>query len=129
MLDREGDYYLCFECDQKLSRRQQSQKKEIEKSQGLVIDRVELVGLKTEGLLSMRSYVYLALRLDGIEKQLHKINTRSFCQKWGVSKTDYLIAIASLNKKGVIDMKLPDISARAYSHQEKMEILERGLNE
>ena len=77
----------------------------------------------------MRTYIYLALRLDGIEKRLQKIPTQSFCENWGVSQTDYLIAIASLNKKGVIDYLLPDLSARAYSPQEKLAILERELND
>ena len=98
-------------------------------SSAYIIDREELIGLRTEGLLSIRIYVYFALRIDAFENEMQTINTQNFCTRWKIAETDYLIAIASLKKKGCLDLQFSDVSARAYSYQEKIHLMESQLNE
>ena len=132
------NYYLCDSCNAKVEKRIASQRRKKKptatkpsraKAKKYVVDEKELFGLKAMGLVPARTYVYLALRIDGYQKAMQSIDPQKFCEKWGLSRNDFLIAIAGLNKKGVVDIEVANIDVKAYSHEEKQEHAKRAINE
>jgi len=112
-------YYLCPRHAESIKERQAKASKT-----GIWIDEMELKGQKSEGLISLRYYVYLALRIDGVSGSIKKVEPSIFCKKWAISREDFITAIASLSKKGVLVMNVKDIEAQALSHKERLENME-----
>ncbi|MGL5061897.1 MAG: hypothetical protein ACRC62_18155 [Microcoleus sp.] len=94
----------------------------------IVLDRNELMGLKAEGLIPLRGYIYCALRIDGLTRQIKPLKMFDFCQRWGLTETDVIAAIANLGKKGIVKIKV-NVEAQAITHDDRikeMEIAARG---
>lgn len=94
---------------------------------GIVMDEVELKGLRAEGLTTTRFYVYMALRIDGVSGAMKTVQISDFCQKWAVGHEDFIAAIASLSKKGVVAMNLKGLDAQAITHKERIESMEKAV--
>jgi len=92
----------------------------------IVIDRDELLGLKIEGLVSLRSYVYFALRIDGVASELKSLDLAAFCDRWSVNEADVVGAIASLSKKGIV-RSVFRVDAQAVTHKERVAAMEESL--
>lgn len=67
-----------------------------------IINRAELLRLKSMGLVQDRLYVYLALKLDYPSDFHPSINIELFCEDWKITESELAIAIAQLQKKGVL---------------------------
>jgi hypothetical protein len=114
-------YYLCPSHIESMAARQAKAK-----PVGIVMDEAELKGLRAEGLISMRFYVYMALRIDGISGAMKTVQILGFCQKWAVTQEEFITAIASLSKKGIVSMRLNGLEAQAITHKERLENLEKA---
>lgn len=89
----------------------------------IILDEKELKGLKIEGLIPVRTYIYLALRIDGLTDQVKPLKMAKFCARWSVTEADVIIAIASLSKKGIVKISAT-VSAQAMSHEERISTME-----
>lgn len=112
-----------FTCHQHAPRIKPSRPSE---AKPVVVDRDELLGLKIEGLVSLRTYIYFALRIDGISTSLQSLNMPGFCDRWGVSEVDVISAIASLSKKGIVKTVF-SVKAQAMTHKERLDGMEKSL--
>jgi hypothetical protein len=92
----------------------------------VVVDREELIGLKTEGLVTFRSYIYFALRIDGITTSVQSLNLADFCDRWAVNESDAIAAIAALSKKGIVKSVF-QVNAQVMSHKERIQAMEESL--
>jgi hypothetical protein len=93
---------------------------------GIIMDEAELKGLRAEGLTSMRFYVYMALRIDGIAGSMKSVQILEFCKKWAVTQEEFITAIAALSKKGIVSMRLSGLEAQAITHEERLENMEKA---
>ena len=89
----------------------------------IIFDEKELKGLKIEGLIPVRTYIYLALRIDGLTDQVKPLKMAKFCARWSVIEADVIMAIASLSKKGIVRISVT-VSAQAMSHEERISAME-----
>lgn len=94
-------------------------------SKHIVLDRNTLMGLKLEGLISMRGYIYVALQIDGLTKQVKPLNMVGFCARWSVTESDAIAAIANLNRKGLVKMRVV-VAAQVITHDERLQELEKA---
>lgn len=97
------------------------------KSSEIVLDYDELVGLKAEGLIPVRTYIYLAMRIEGMTEAIQSLDVLKLCKKYGVSETDLIAAIASLSKKGIVKAQF-EISAKAITHADRVAEMEAAFN-
>lgn len=116
-------YYLCPTHEKAIADRQAKAKLHL----AVLIDEQELKGLRAEGLTTMRFYVYMALRVDGIQGSMKAVQIPTFCQRWALSLEDFISAIASLSKKGIVVMDLKGLDAQAITHKERIESMEKGI--
>lgn len=120
--------WLCPEHAAK-SRQKQSSRKQVAAhlTQGAVIvDRDELLGLKAEGLIPIRTYVYLALRIDNVTEQLKPLDIRKFSKRWCLAIEDVISALASLSKKGIVVVDVQKLMAQTLTHQERKAAMEKA---
>jgi hypothetical protein len=114
-------YYLCPAHVASMAARQ-GQAKPV----GIIMDEAELKGLRAEGLISMRFYVYMALRIDGIAGSMKSVQILEFCQKWAVTQEEFITEIAALSKKGIVSMRLSGLEAQAITHKERLKNMEKA---
>jgi hypothetical protein len=114
-------YYLCPSHIASMAARQAKAK-----PVGIIMDEGELKGLRAEGLISMRFYVYMGLRIDGIAGSMKSVQILEFCQKWAVTQEEFITAIAALSKKGIVSMRLSGLEAQAMTHKERLENMEKA---
>lgn len=116
-------YYLCQVHDKKIKDR-----KITSTENPVILNSSELKGLKAEGLISLRFYVYMALRIEGITSSLKPVEISQFCNKWAIRSEDFLAAVASLSRKGIVKMNVPNFMAQAVTHDERIKELERSYD-
>jgi hypothetical protein len=114
-------YYLCPAHVVSMATRQAKAK-----PVGIIMDEAELKGLRAEGLISMRFYVYMALRIDGISGSMKSVQILGFCKKWAVTQEEFITAIAALSKKGIVSMRLNGLEAQAITYKERIESMEKA---
>lgn len=114
-------YYLCPAHVASMAARQSKAK-----AIGIIMDEPELKGLRAEGLISMRFYIYMALRIDGISGSMKTVQILEFCKKWAVTQEEFITAIAALSKKGIVSMRLNGLEAQAITHKERVENMEKA---
>lgn len=95
----------------------------------LILDRDELMALKAEKLLPLKTYVYLAFLIDKANVKAKVVQTQAFCAKWGISKQDFLIAIAQLEKKGLIQAGINSFMNEVKTPQEKRQDVINSMKE
>lgn len=125
-----GKYWLCLPCKNRIRMKQAEVRAEKYKKAALVIDREELLGLKADGLLPVKTYIYLALRLDypdGIPRS--GIDVFEFCTSWAVNQGDLLAAIGRLSKKGIVVLRSEKLSIKTRTRAERIAAMEAALNE
>lgn len=66
-----------------------------------LIDRDELLQLKEKNLISIKLYVYLALKLS-YNTSSPSVDIPSFCEQWQLEEAEFATAIAQLHKKKVL---------------------------
>jgi hypothetical protein len=98
------------------------------RANAVVVDRDELFGLKAEGLVSLRTYVYLALRIEGVGSNLKCLDLTAFAFRWNLQREDCIAAIAQLAKKGIVSMDVKQLMTAAYTHVERVQAMERSAN-
>ena len=120
---------LCHSCEEKvLARRAAS------RGDGtIVLDRMELWKLKTDGMLTPRGYVYLALRLDHPEQSTHiedpvkvDIDIEEFCGRWRISQHNLLSALGALGKIGRAFVSNTKLSIQTLTRDQAMALLEKA---
>lgn len=99
-----------------------------EAPKAVIVDRAELMGLKAEGLVSLRTYVYLAMRIDGVSTDMKTLNLTQFAARWCIQREDCITAIAQLAKKGIVAMDVKQLMTAAYTHDERLQAMERSAN-
>ncbi len=119
----QGSYWICLACKTKVDERLAS----TTKTKPVVVDENELKGLRADGLLSLRTYIYLALRIDGVTETLKAVDIKKFCKRWQIQQEDFISAIASLSKKNVIQLNVSNISAQAFTRKERLQHLESAV--
>jgi hypothetical protein len=93
----------------------------------VIVDREELFGLRAEGIVGMRGFVYFALRINGISSGLMDLDIAKFSEEWQISSLDCLSALASLSKKGIVMLDVKELSAQALTHKERIQSMEKAL--
>jgi hypothetical protein len=127
LIKQPSGYYLCPTCDESIKAKLSKSingTKEVRQSKGILIDKEELVGLKQDGLASLRLYVYMALRIDGVTDSMQAVDIQDFCKAWAIQPEDFMSAIASLSKKGVVKINVPQFNAQAVTHKERIQAME-----
>lgn len=119
-IQQPSGYWLCPSCQEKVAKRQQDGVSVI------TLDRNELWELKVDGILPVRSYVLLALRLD-YPDGLNKIDVGEFCGRWRIQGYEFLAAMASLGKKGLIDLKTQEVEIQTFTRAQRMQLLEKAV--
>jgi len=66
-----------------------------------VIDRDELLHLRSTGLIQPKLFVYLAIKLS-YDHLSPSINIPAFCERWGLKEEEFSTALAQLQKKKVL---------------------------
>jgi hypothetical protein len=94
----------------------------------ILLDEAELKGLRAEGLPSIRFYIYMALRIDGVSGSMRSVQISEFCKKWAVTQEEFITAIASLSKKGLVSMRLNGLEAQTITHKERLDLMEKHGN-
>lgn len=92
-----------------------------------IINRTELLRLKSMGLVQDRLYVYFALKLtydttamrdlrgkDSSANSLANVNIESFCEDWKLTESELAIAIAQLQKKGALEPKAAQLELELF---------------
>ncbi len=110
-------------CPEHLAALPQNQKQAKNQQPHIVLDRNELMGLKAEGLIPLRGYIYCALRIDGLTNQIKPLKMFEFCQRWGLTETDVIAAIANLGKKGIVKIRVK-VEAQAITHDDRIKAME-----
>lgn len=100
--------------------------KELAKEPCYELDMPELKALRMDGLLPVKTYVFLALMIDN-PLGLKSIDMQSFCQRWGIPAYEMLQAIGQLAKKGLINLKPQDIAAEIVTRSQRIENLENSI--
>jgi hypothetical protein len=93
----------------------------------VIVDREELFGLRAEGIVGIRGFVYFALRINGISSGLMDLDIAKFSEEWQISSLDCLSALASLSKKGIVVLDVKELSAQALTHKERIQNMEKAL--
>lgn len=126
LIQQPSGYYLCPACDKSIKEKLSGVKKAIapHPENAVIVDRNELIGLKTEGMISLRFYVYMALRIEGVTGSLKWVEVETFCKKWAIRSEDFIVATASLSKKGVVRMDVSRFKAQAVTHKERVQSME-----
>lgn len=125
-----GKYWLCLPCKNRVRMRQAEDRAKKYEKAALVIDREELLGLKADGLLPVRTYIYLALRLDypnGAPR--NGIDVYEFCTSWAVNQGDLLAAIGRLSKKGIVVLRGEKLVIETRTRAERIAAMEAALKE
>lgn len=91
------------------------------------LDISELKALRMDGLLPIKTYVFLALMIDN-PSGLKKIDMGLFCSRWGIPSYEVLQAIGQLARKGLINLKPQDIEAEIVTRNQRMKNLEDSIN-
>ena len=84
---------------------QDETKKDVSKhnsSQSIELDKEDLRTLKKHKLISLETYVYLAVKIDYGDNGSVNIHIESFCDKWKLKEYEVNLAIATLQKKGLM---------------------------
>lgn len=128
-----GKYWLCRPCKSRIDARlkevnQGSELVQKESKPAVIVDEAELKGLKADGLVSLRAYIYLALRIGGITEKLKNVEIDDFCQQWQVCREDFIGAIAGLSKKGIVCLNVQNLSAQAFTRDERLQSLESSAS-
>lgn len=124
-----GKYWLCFSCKGNIENRLKPVEKPKDyQGQGILLDEAELKGLRADGLLSLRTYVYLALRIEGLTLNPTSVDVFRFCNRWAVVKEDLISAAASLSKKGAIYLNIESLTAQVFTHEDRLKSLESSIS-
>ena len=67
----------------------------------LVLAESEIIKLRSNKLLSMQAYFYLAI-LCSYGEGVEKIDKEWFCKRWGISQDEFALTLAQLQKKGFL---------------------------
>lgn len=129
-----GKYYLCTACYGKIKFRQAEAiaKKEEKLNYNVAfdIDRPELIFLRSQKILSMRGYIFLALRADySTEQNQHQLDIKTFCDRWYISQYDLISVLSILGKKGFIRLKGGKLELQVLDKKHILSGLEESLNE
>lgn len=89
----------------------------------VMIDFNELIGLRAEKLLSLRTYIYLAMRVDGYSGEMQLLKMGEFCSRWGVRETDVIQVIANLSGRGIVKSSFT-VKTRAITHADRIQEME-----
>ena len=92
------------------------------------LDMPELKALRMDGLLPIKTYVFLALIIDN-PAGLKKIDMGLFCSRWGIPSYEVLQAIGQLARKGLINLKPQDIDAEIITRSQRLKHLEGAVND
>jgi DNA-binding MarR family transcriptional regulator len=65
------------------------------------LDKAELEKLRKASILSLEGYVLIAIRMSYGHKK-PSIDSGSFCEEWKITEAELDIAIAKLQKKGLL---------------------------
>lgn len=124
--------FLCPPCEEKVAARIEASKKP-STTETIVLDRMELWKLKADGLLSVKGYVYLALRLDypeqaqDIEDEIYaEVDIEEFCGRWRLSQSDLLTALGALGRKGRVFVSTQKIGVKTLTRDQAMALLEKA---
>jgi hypothetical protein len=117
-----------FLCDDHLPKTVKADAPKAQATKAVIVDRDELMGLKAEGLVSIRTYVYLAMRIDGVSTDMRALNLVQFAFRWCIQREDCITAIAQLAKKGIVAMDVKQLMTAAYTHDERLQAMERSAN-
>jgi hypothetical protein len=126
LIQQPSGYYLCPGCHVSIKAKLSAAKKPIATplENAVIIDRDELIGLKQDGLASLRLYVYMALRIDGVTASMQDVDVEAFCKKWAIQREDFITAIAALSKKGIVKINIFQLKAYAVTHKERVQAME-----
>lgn len=81
------------------------------------IDEAELKRLVRLGVVTKNyQYVYLAIQIDYRTDELN-IPTEIFCDKWSLTKAQFLSAIAALGKKGLLGIGGKNVEIKLFANQ------------
>lgn len=126
--------FLCPPCEKKVLARIEAAKKP-STTETIALDRMELWKLKADGLLSVKGYVYLALRLDypeqaqDVEDEIYaEVDIEDFCSRWRLSQHDLLTALGALGRKGRVFVSTQRIGVKTLTRDQAMALLEKAAN-
>lgn len=127
-----GKYWLCLACKERVQARRAGQlvEKEIQRlDESVIVDEKELKGLRADGLMPLRTYIYFAMRIDGVTDNPKTVDLLAFCDRWAVTKEDLLSAVASLSKKGCIYVDISKLTTSVFTHEDRLSRLESAVKE
>jgi hypothetical protein len=123
-LSQLGSYFYCPDDYEIMRNKIHPTKPKQKLPTSILIDKEELLGLKAEGMISLRFYIYMALRLEGVTASMKWLEVEDFCKRWAVRSEDFITSIASLSKKGVVKMDIPRFMAQATTRKERIKAME-----
>lgn len=124
--------WLCLACHEKaIAQRMIRYVDEERKALGdvLFIDEAELKGLKADGTMTLRLYVQLALKMEGVGSDPSKVNVFKFCKRWSITKEDLLSAVCSLSKRGIMYVNIEEFTAQVFSRTDRLEMLKKQFQD
>jgi hypothetical protein len=127
-------YWLCSDCRSKIKERleRSTAAKHSEAVQSCqegvyVIDRSELKALRMDGLLSIKAYVYFALRLEYPPDSAQEIDAEQFCKHWSIPYHEFLSAIAALHRNGITHVATKHLNVETRTRKQRIASLEKGV--
>lgn len=94
---------------------------------GYLLDKQELKALRMDGLLPLKTYVYMALMIDN-PGGAEQIDMKAFCMKWGVPAYEFLQAIGQLGRKGLVNIRPQDLKADVLNRSQRQDALKEVVN-
>ena len=85
----------------------------IEPEAQYIINRTELLRLKSMGLVQDKLYVYLALKLT-YDTTAANVDIELFCDDWKLTESELAIAIAQLQRKGALEPKAAQLELELF---------------
>jgi len=110
--------YLCSYHNAELIERKKSKKKNPSPSD-YVIDESELRALRMDNIIQMKAYIYFAFHLDYQKEIQATVDITKFCQRWGITKSQFLSNSSLLSEAGMIEITTNDLLVKVFNRGDK----------
>jgi hypothetical protein len=123
-----GAYYLCLACKSKITLRVAEARMQKYATATYSVTRSELMDLRADGLLPVRTYIFFALKIDFPDQlPVHGLDMAEFCECWQVTQAELMSAIGGLARKGIVYLKIKNIDMEVVSRKQRLAQLEKSL--
>jgi hypothetical protein len=131
MAANRGSRITCDQCENTIISRTRPVVKKIvpDDKETYSVSKKELMEMRTDKILSLNAYVYMAFRMDySGHLEQPTINLKKFCDRWGITQYDVLQAVTALARKGFMRLELKQMQAQALSRDERIQALEESVS-